>query len=365
MSLPRYKITMLALSLGVASAFVGCSSNPSKKEVVDKGPQSSEQVYFEKAQKSLDRNQYTDAVKSLEALDTYYPTGRYTQQAQLELLYAKFKQKDYEGTIALAERFIRLNPQHPNVDYAYYVRGVANMEMNYDSLIRYTSLQQSHRDVSYVKVAYQNFVDLIRRFPSSKYSVDAAQRMKFIGQELAESEMNAARFNIQRKAWLAAAERAQWVIEHYPQTPQTPEALATLAYSYQKLGDNSTAQQYIEILKLNYPSLVKSNGEVNLRAARKEGSWVNRATLGLLGRESKTVEVKEEVKSEAQQRSLTNRLSFGLLDKSETESTSQPEAVVTPVAPAENNKPSWTNRLSFGLLDKPEATNSSEDDAAN
>jgi outer membrane protein assembly factor BamD len=219
--------------------------------------------------------------------------------------------------------------------------------------------------VSYVKVAYQNFVDLIRRFPSSKYSVDAAQRMKFIGQELAESEMNAARFNIQRKAWLAAAERAQWVIEHYPQTPQTPEALATLAYSYQKLGDNSTAQQYIEILKLNYPNLVKSNGEVNLRAARKEGSWVNRATLGLLGRESKTVEVKEEVKSEAQQRSLTNRLSFGLLDKSETESTSQPEAVVTPVAPAENNKPSWTNRLSFGLLDKPEATNSSEDDAAN
>jgi outer membrane protein assembly factor BamD len=110
---------------------------------------------------------------------------------------------------------------------------------------------------------------------------------------------------------------------------------------------------------------VKSNGEVNLRAARKEGSWVNRATLGLLGRESKTVEVKEEVKSEAQQRSLTNRLSFGLLDKSETESTSQPEPIVTPVAPAENNKPSWTNRLSFGLLDKPEATNSSEDDAAN
>ena len=228
MSLPRYKITVLALSLGVASAFVGCSSNPSKKDVVDKGPQSSEQVYFEKAIKSLERNQYTDAVKSLEALDTYYPTGQYTQQAQLELLYAKFKQKDYEGTIALADRFIRLNPQHPNVDYAYYVRGVANMEMNYDSLIRYTSLQQSHRDVSYVKVAYQNFVELIRRFPSSQYSVDAAQRMKFIGQELAESEMNAARFNIERKAWLAAAERAQWVIEHYPQTPQTPEALATL-----------------------------------------------------------------------------------------------------------------------------------------
>ena len=331
MSLPHYKITILALSLGVASAFVGCSSNPSKKDVVDKGPQSSEQVYFEKAQKSLERNQYTDAIKSLEALDTYYPTGQYTQQAQLELLYAKFKQKDYEGTIALAERFIRLNPQHPNVDYAYYVRGVANMEMNYDSLIRYTSLQQSHRDVSYIKVAYQNFVDLIRRFPSSKYSVDAAQRMKYIGQELAESEMNAARFNIQRKAWLAAAERAQWVIEHYPQTPQTPEALATLAYSYQKLGDTATSQQYVDILKLNYPNLVKSNGEVNLRAARKDSSWVNRATLGLLGRQSKNVDSKNiDANTETEKRSLTNRLSFGLLDKPET------SAPVQSAAPASN-----------------------------
>ena len=331
MSLPHYKITILALSLGVASAFVGCSSNPSKKDVVDKGPQSSEQVYFQKAQKSLERNQYTDAVKSLEALDTYYPTGQYTQQAQLELLYAKFKQKDYEGTIALAERFIRLNPQHPNVDYAYYVRGVANMEMNYDSLIRYTSLQQSHRDVSYIKVAYQNFVDLIRRFPSSQYSVDAAQRMKYIGQELAESEMNAARFNIQRKAWLAAAERAQWVVEHYPQTPQTPEALATLAYSYQKLGDTATSQQYVDILKLNYPNLVKSNGEVNLRAARKDSSWVNRATLGLLGRQSKTVDSKNiDANAEVETRSLTNRLSFGLLDKPET------SAPVQSAAPASN-----------------------------
>ena len=350
MSLPHYKITILALSLGVASAFVGCSSNPSKKDVVDKGPQSSEQVYFEKAQKSLERNQYTDAVKSLEALDTYYPTGQYTQQAQLELLYAKFKQKDYEGTIALAERFIRLNPQHPNVDYAYYVRGVANMEMNYDSLIRYTSLQQSHRDVSYIKVAYQNFVDLIRRFPSSKYSVDAAQRMKYIGQELAESEMNAARFNIQRKAWLAAAERAQWVIEHYPQTPQTPEALATLAYSYQKLGDTATSQQYVDILKLNYPNLVKSNGEVNLRAARKDSSWVNRATLGLLGRQSKNVDSKNiEANTETEKRSLTNRLSFGLLDKPETS------------VPVESAVPAHASNPAPAVIDN----NPSEEDAAN
>ncbi len=329
MSLPRYKMTMLALSLSVASAIVGCSSNP-KKEVVDTGPQSSEQVYIQKAEKALERGQYTDAAKHLEAIDTYYPTGEYAQQAQLELLYVKFQQKDYEGTVALAERFIRLNPQHPNVDYAYYVRGVANMEQNYDGLLRYTSLKQAHRDVSYLKVAYQNFVDFIRRFPSSTYAVDAAQRMKFIGTELAESEMNAARFNIKRKAWLAAVERSQWVVEHYPQTPQIPEALATMAYAYEKLGDQQTSQQYINVLKLNYPHLLKADGSVNMHAAHGEGSWFNRATLGVFGREAKTSTEagQQQISEQSEKRSLTNRLSFGLLDRAKTVSS-------IPAAPAQ------------------------------
>ncbi len=238
------------------------------------------------------------------------------------------------------------------MDYAYYVRAVANMEQNYDSLMRYTSLQQSHRDVSYLKVAYQNFVDLIRRFPSSQYSVDAAQRMKFIGQELAENEMTAARFNVKRKAWIAAAERSQWVIEHYPQTPQIPEALATLAYSYDKLGDKATSQQYIEVLKLNYPSLVKKDGTVNMRAARKEGNWINRATLGIFGRESTATTPESTTEAEAPKRGFLNRVSFGLIGNSDKEETEAPEQT-----PVEAPKPerSWTNRLSFGLLDKPES----------
>lgn len=335
MSLPRYKVTMLALSLGLAATFVGCSSNP-KKEIVDTGPKSSEQIYFDKSQRALSRGQYNEAAQSLEAIETYYPTGQYTQQAQLDLLYARFQQKNYEAAVLIADRFIRLNPQHPNVDYAYYVRGVANMEQNYDGLIRYTSLQQSHRDVGYLKVAYQNFVDLIRRFPSSTYAVDAAQRMKFISQELAENEMTAARFNIKRKAWLAAVERGQWVIEHFPQTPQVAEALATIAYGYQKLGDTATSKQYIDVLKLNYPNLVKSNGEVNLRAARKEGSWLNRATLGILGREARaqsaTQPETKKVKT-SNEPSLLNRLSFGLIgnrDDSKIESAPANESLYDP-----------------------------------
>ena len=327
MSLPRYKVTMLALSLGLAATLVGCSSNP-KKDVVDTGPKSSEQIYFDKAQKALDRGQFSDAAQSLEAIETYYPTGQYIQQAQLDLLYTRFKQKDYQAVVALADRFIRLNGQHPNVDYAYYIRGVANMEQNYDGLIRYTSLQQAHRDVSYLKVAYQNFVDFIRRYPSSQYAVDAAQRMKFIGQELAESEMNAARYNVKRKAWLAAVERGLWVIEHYPQTPQIPEAIATVSYGYEQLGDKATAKQYSDLLKLNYPRLVKSNGEVDLNAARHDGSWLNKATLGIFGRSASTQSISSqpEVRRNETETStnLLNRVSLGLLGNKDTTVESAP-----------------------------------------
>lgn len=312
----HYKITLLTVAM--SAIMTGCSTlnvfSKDKKDVVDAGPQASEQVYFDKAQKALDKRQYAEASKNLQAIKSYYPTGDYATQAELDLIYAKFQQKDYTATVNLAERFIQTHPQHANLDYVYYVRGVANMEQNYDSLIRYTSLKHAHRDVGYLKVAYQNFKDLIIRYPSSQFAVDAAQRMTYIGQELAESEMNVARFNIERKAYLAALERAQWVIEHYPQTPQVPEAVATVAYCYDKLGNTAGAKQYTELLKVNYPHLVKSNGEVNLRAARKERSIWNKATLGLFGQSTETQQANAPI-NESENSNLLNKLSFGLLGK--------------------------------------------------
>lgn len=284
MSLPRFSVLMLSLSVAIA----GCSSFPKKKnDLKDTGPQRSEQAYYESAQKSLKRGQYTEANKSLEALDTYYPTGAYTEQAQLDLMYSRFKQSDYPGAITAAERFIRMYPNNPQLDYAYYIRGVANMEQHYDGLLRYTNLNQSHRDVNYLRLAYTNLREFVQRFPSSRYAVDAAQRMQHINQELAESEMNIARFNLKREAWLAAVQRGRWVVEYYPQTPQIPEALATIVYGYQKLGDQQTANQYLDIIRANYPRLIKGDS-VDLNAARGKASLVNRATLGIFGREAQS-----------------------------------------------------------------------------
>lgn len=345
MSLPRYKVTMLALSLGLACTFVGCSSNPSKKETADLGPKATEETYFSAAQSALDKGQYNEAAKNLQSIDTYFPTGNRIAQTQLELIYVKFQQKDYPAVLTAADRFIRLNPESPNLDYAYYAKGVANMEENYDGLIRYTSLKQSHRDVGYLKIAYQNFVEFIQRYPSSQYAVDAAERMKFISQELSEHEMEAARFNIKRKAWVAAIERGQWVVEHYPNTPQIPEALATIAYSYTALGDNTTAQQYIDVLKLNYPNLLKANGSVNLSAARHQGSFFNRATLGIFGRGEQNAQSKQP--QDTSNRSLTNKLTLGLLDRPDDTEKTTPK----PVAHTTESH-NWLNRLSFGLLGK-------------
>lgn len=288
MSLPRFSVLMLSLSVAIAFGMTGCSSFPKKKnELKDSGPQKSEQAYYEAAQKNLKRGQYSEANKSLQALDTYYPTSNYTEQAQLDLIYSRFKQADYPGVITAADRFIRLYPNNTQLDYVYYVRGVANMEQHYDGLLRYTRLNQSHRDVNYLRLAYGNLREFIQRYPSSRYAVDAAQRMQYINQELAESEMNIARFNLKRQAWLAAVQRARWVLEYYPQTVQIPEALATIVYGYQKLGDQQTANQYLEIIRANYPQLVQGNS-VNLNAARGQASLINRATLGIFGRESQS-----------------------------------------------------------------------------
>lgn len=281
MSLSRFAV----LSLSISVVLAGCSSTSFLRfdKKPDSGPKLSEQAYYESAQKSLKANLYEDAAKSLEALDTYYPVGAYTEQAQLDLMYSRFRQSDYVGAASVADRFIRLYPNHAQLDYAYYLRGVANMEVGYDGLLRYTSLNQAHRDLSFLRLAYDNFTGFLKRYPNSRFAPDVAQRMRHIVNQFAESEMNSARFNLKRQAWLAAVQRARWVFEYYPQTPQTPEAVATMVYGYQKLGMNDLAEQYLAILRLNYPALVNGN-QVNLAASRQKASLINRLTLGIAGK---------------------------------------------------------------------------------
>jgi outer membrane protein assembly factor BamD len=288
MSLPRLTDLALPVVLSGSLLMSACSSLSGSKSDAkkDTGPTKTEQGYYQSAQRSLNDARFDDATKDLEALETYYPVGAYTEQSELDLMYARFRTSDYPGVITAADRFIKLYPQNSQLDYAYYLKGVANMETGADSLIRYTNLNSAHRDTGYLRAAYDNFRDLISKFPQSAYAPDSAQRMRFIANQFAEGEMNIARYNLTRKAYVAAAARARWVVEYYQQTPQVPEALATLVVCYQKLGMDDLANQYLNVLKSNYPKLVHDNNTVNLAEARGEASLFNKMTLGILGRRS-------------------------------------------------------------------------------
>lgn len=279
-------LTVLSLAL---SGVTGCQTLKNTKlfggkdDIKAQKAEKSEQGYYQEATNNLNKRNYAKAAANLTDLRTFYPVGEYSEQALLDLMYAQFQHGDYQDAVASAERFIQSYPTNPQVAYAYYVRGVANMQTGTSGIMKYTNLDPAHRDMGYSRLAFANFKELIARYPNSAYTPDAALRMRYIYNQFAEHEMNAARWYIKREAYLAAANRAKWVFQYFPQSEAIPEAIATLAYSYNKLGMKDTAQQYRQLLSINYPQLLDKNGNVHLDAARTGSNWLNKVTLGVLG----------------------------------------------------------------------------------
>ncbi|WP_201594632.1 outer membrane protein assembly factor BamD [Psychrobacter vallis] len=277
-------ITLLALSINL----VGCQtfSNLTGGKDVDavETAEKSEQGYYNDAIAQIDKGRYTQAIEDLTNLRTFYPTGQYAEQALLDMMYAQYASGKFETAAASAEQFISLYPSNPQVSYAYYVRGVANMEGSSEGL-KLFKLNQAERDTAYLRIAFANFQELINKYPNSPYTPDAAQRMTFIYNQFAESEMSAANWYIEREAYVAAANRAKWVFQYYPLSESIPDALAVLAYSHEKLGLTDLAQKYKTLLQINYPNMLTSNGSVKL-STKRDSSWLNRITFGKLGRSS-------------------------------------------------------------------------------
>lgn len=270
--------------LGVALLLAACSSTPDSKGTL------SEQGYYEAAQKSLKYGNFDTATKHLEALESHYPVGAYTEQAQLDLIYARYKHIDYAGAVVAAERFIRLHPLNPQLDYAYYLRALANFEVDKDAFLRFVPLNNAHRDLSSSRLSFNNFNELVTRFPNSSFAVDARQHMIFIRNQLAENEMYAGRYYLKRGTYIAALNRARWLIENYPTTPQIPEALAMTVYCYQQLGMNDLASTSLATLTANYPDYVDGQGRVkiDLGPQNERRSWLNMATFNALGKANAT-----------------------------------------------------------------------------
>ncbi len=208
---------------------------------------------YQQAQTDLNSKNYSAAIAKLKALDSRYPFGRYTEQAQLELMYAYYKISDAEAVRNTANRFIRLNPDHPNVDYAYYMRGLAAFDQDQSFLARFIPLDMTTRDPGAARVSYNDFAQLTRFFPNSIYAPDAKIRMVYLRNLLAAYEAHVGVYYLERQAYIAAARRGTYIVEHFDGTPSTANGLAIMVEAYQRMGMTDLANSSLEVLKLNYP----------------------------------------------------------------------------------------------------------------
>lgn len=257
----------LTLSLiGATLTFTGCASIKGAikkdKEVITTA-EKSEQAYYQSAQDALAKERYREAILALTNVRTFYPTGKYAQQALLDLIYAQYNAKDYEAVTTSTAEFLRLYPTSPHTDYAMYVQGVTNMDGSPKSgrLIR---LNQSERDTSYLRLAFNDFNRLINERPDSVYVPDAVQRMTALYNAFAHHELEVARWYIKRDAYVSAINRAKSVFQYFPQSDQVPEAIAILAYGNEKLGLTDTANEYKTLLQINYPHYLNQDGSVKV-----------------------------------------------------------------------------------------------------
>jgi outer membrane protein assembly factor BamD len=255
-----------ALLLATALALSGCGLLPA---VQDETTGWSAQKLYTEAKSELNDGNYERAVKLFETLEARYPYGRYAQQAQLDVAYAYYKDNEPISAIAACDRFIKLHPNHPNVDYAYYLKGLANFNDDTGILGKLSLLglraeqDMSERDPMAARDAFQSFKELVTRFPDSKYTPDATARMKYLVNALASHEVHVAKYYLKREAYVAAANRASEVLKTYSQAPATEEALAVMIFAYNKLGFADLRDDAQRVMKLNFPDSKFSQG-VNL-----------------------------------------------------------------------------------------------------
>lgn len=241
----RSLVLILALFLSACAIF----GDPTE---IDETKGWSVQRLNTEAETAMRDRDYDKAIKYYEILKSRYPHGRYALQAELEVAYAYYKKGEAASAIAAADRFIKLHPHHPNVDYIYYLKGLATF--NERGIVEKLTAQDiSDRDPKALRESFAAFKELVTRFPDSKYTKDATARMTYLVNTLAAHELHVARYYMKREAYVAAVNRCKFVIETYPQTPAVEEALVIMTSAYDLLGMDDLKQDTLRVLQTNYP----------------------------------------------------------------------------------------------------------------
>lgn len=239
-------ILLLLLTLSGCSFFSKDDEDSTKNWTVAR-------LYAE-AKGALDSGYYKKAVEYYQFLETRFPFGVYGQQSLLDLAYAYYKTEDYDSAVSACDRFIRLYPQNPYVDYAYYLRGLVNFNRGIEFTERFLPIDSSQRDQTYALQAFHDFNELVEQFPESGYLKDSKKRMLYLRNTLAQHEVHIADYYLRRGAYVAAVNRARYVVENYPRTPSIPDALILMAKAYKILEMDKLSEDALRVLELNYPN---------------------------------------------------------------------------------------------------------------
>lgn len=260
----------------------GCASKPEKEKT--------ERELYSEARKQMDRGNFQTAQTRLQELETRFPFGRYSEQSQLDLMYAQMRGVDYPSAEGTAARFLRQYPGHAQTDYALYIKGLANQWMESGVLERRSPADPALRDLSSQREAFKDFSALVARHPDSPYAADARARMLHIRNQLAAKEVGNAWYYVRRGACLAAVNRALHVLENFPTAPAQGDALVIAGECYRRLGEKETSDHFVAVLRANFPEhpRLNDNGTLDVPEGRNaEGpSWLELLSFGFLGRRS-------------------------------------------------------------------------------
>jgi outer membrane protein assembly factor BamD len=246
----------IILVLSLVFSLTACNKWWAKDDDEDMSPykgMSAKQLYTD-AQKEMTKKQYSAAIKRLEALETMYPFNDYAEQAEIDLIYAYYEKADYPSSAATAERFIHLYPRAKRVDYAYYMKGLANFQQNRGTMANLLPMDESWRDPGTQAQAYSDFATLVQKFPESQYKPNALQRMIYLRNLFAQRELNTSKYYFERKMYVASAERAAYLLKTYPQAPSAKKALSLLYKANMALGLDKAAGDALAVYQATYHS---------------------------------------------------------------------------------------------------------------
>lgn len=237
------------LTIALVSVFLFACSSKGKKN--DPYQDMAADVIYDKATVALNKGRYNTAVEAYESLDAQYPFGDYTEKAHLDIIYAYYRFNELPSAMRAADRYIRLHPRSEYLDYAYYMRGLIKSTESIGFAARYLPLDLTKRDTNNEQEAFAYFQEMLSLYPNSRYAPDARQRLIAMRNDLAQQQVNIAEYYMTRKAYLAAVNRAQGVVEGFPQTPAVNKSLAVMVVAYDKLDMKDQAEASRKVLSTN------------------------------------------------------------------------------------------------------------------